>query len=463
MKVHSSFGDREICILGLGYVGLTLVAAMANVGFKVTGVEIRESLVEELRSGNGHFHEPGLEDMLRRGVEEGRLEWHTAIPAGCEAQIFIITVGTPLDDEGRVRVDMIERVAGEIAAHAADGSLVILRSTVMVGTTRNRILPILRKSGKNISAAFCPERTLEGKALTELRHLPQIVGSADNDVIVRATQIFQFLTPTVVRVKDYETAEMIKLVDNAQRDVLFAFANEVAAMCDALEISADSVIRSGKLGYSRHSVPLPGPVGGPCLSKDTYILAESVAQLGIRPNIALTCRRINEDQLEQVVDFLSAWASCAAGFPESPVVSLLGLAFKGRPPTDDLRGTTARPVLDALKRVFPTAVVQAYDAEVAAEDIRGFGVTPVATLEDAFEGASLVLILNNHPVFEVMPTQELAGKMRAPGLIYDLWHNFVAEELRLPDGIGYAALGSHCEGQFPNAVEWRSAITVAAD
>jgi nucleotide sugar dehydrogenase len=452
VKVSSSFGDRKVCILGLGYVGLTLAAVMADVGFSVTGVEIRPDILELLRSGKASFHEPGLEKMLHQGTEDGLLNWHQYIPDGCDASVYIITVGTPLDQNGKVRLDMIERVAQEIAAKAKPGSLLIMRSTVMIGTTSRMIMPILKEAGKNLSVAFCPERTVEGQALRELRQLPQIVGAVDPDTVMRASQIFQFLTPTVVRVSSYEAAEMIKLVDNSQRDMMFGFANEIAAMCDAIGISADEVIRSGRLGYARHAVPLPGPVGGPCLSKDPYILEQSMARFGARPAITVTARKTNEKQLTDIAQILRNWTDGLKGFPRKPVISLLGLAFKGRPATDDLRGTTAKPVFEALKKAFPDAEFRGFDAVAAREQIQEFGVTPVARIEDAFEGASLALILNNHPIFEVLALPQLARSMTPPGIIYDLWHHFDASELRLPPGVGYAALGSHGVAKLPIAV-----------
>ena len=449
MKVNSSFGDRKVCILGLGYVGLTLAAVMSDVGFEVTGVEIRTDVLEALKNGKATFHEPGLEKMLQQGFQEGVLSWHQFIPDDCDATVYIITVGTPLDANGKVRLDMIERVATEVAAKARPGSMLIMRSTVMIGTTSGMIIPILKAAKKNLSVSFCPERTVEGQALRELRQLPQIVGSADSEAIMRATQIFQFLTPTVVRVSSYEAAEMVKLVDNCQRDTMFGFANEVAAMCDAIGISADEVIRSGRLGYARHAVPLPGPVGGPCLSKDPYILGQSMAKFGAMPEITLKARQTNEKQLADVAASLRLWTDKLPGFPAKPVIALLGLAFKGRPATDDLRGTTASAVFEGLKTAYPQAEFRGYDAVVGADQIAGFGVKPAATLEQVFSGASLALILNNHPVFETMAIAQLARQMKAPAIIYDLWHHFEASELRLPAGIGYAALGSHGVAKLP--------------
>jgi nucleotide sugar dehydrogenase len=444
-----NFKDQRVCVLGLGYVGLTLAVSMADVGFDVVGVEIRGVVLDSLAKGKPHFHEPGLEERLRYVVTAGRFHSTQKIPADWDGTVFIITVGTPLGADGRVRLDMVENVSREVAANLKDGDMVIMRSTVKLGTTRKVVMPILDSTGRRYDLAFCPERTLEGKALVELRQLPQIVGGLTVASAVRAAQLFQLVTPTVVRVSDIETAEIIKLIDNAYRDVTFAYANEVARACDAIGISAAEVIQSGKLGYPRTNLPMPGPVGGPCLEKDPHILAESLRELGIVPEITIAARQINERQPAEVVSWLRKQANKTPGFPARPTISLLGLAFKGQPATDDLRGTMARPVMDALRVAFPGAVLRGYDAVVAEVDIRAFGLTAVPSLEEAFSGANLVVIMNNHPIFTSMPIEQLAERMARPALIYDFWNCFRAGDLHLPAGVGYIALGSRGKAVLP--------------
>ena len=130
-------------------------------------------------------------------------------------------------------------------------------------------------------------------------------------------------------------------------------------------------------------------------------------------------------------------------FAASPTITLAGIAFKGRPVTDDLRGTMARPILAALKDAYPDARFQGYDAAVTPENIRDLGLEPMDGLEAACDRADLIVIANNHPSFEAMPITRLAQHMAKPGLIYDFWNNFVAADLKLPNGIQYVALGSH--------------------
>lgn len=449
MITLENFKDRRVCVLGLGYVGLTLAVVMADIGFEVLGVEVREDVLDALAQGRPHFHEPGLEEKLQRVMNSGHLKCAQNIPKDWGGSVFIITVGTPLTVDGHSRMDMVEKVGIEVAQHLKDGDLIIMRSTVKLGTTRKIITPVLSSTNKQFDLAFCPERTLEGCALVELRQLPQIVGGMSSSATVRASQLFQFITPTVVRVSDMETAEMIKLVDNAQRDVAFAYANEVALACDAIGISAAEVIQAGKLGYPRTSLPMPGPVGGPCLEKDSHILAEGLRELGVEPEITMAARRLNERQPAEVISELRRVASKLIGFPSQPVITLMGIAFKGVPATDDLRGTMAKPILQQIRLAFPNAILRGFDAVVAEQDIQRFGLNSVATLEEAFKGASLVLILNNHPLFSSMHIEHLTALMIQPGIVYDFWNCFKAADLHLPPSIVYMALGSHGKAKMP--------------
>ncbi|HWL66414.1 MAG TPA: nucleotide sugar dehydrogenase [Actinomycetota bacterium] len=436
-------GDRTVCIMGLGYVGLTLATTMAEVGFDVYGIERDEALADRLQSGDPHFFEPGMAERLNQALHDKQLKISTTIPAECPATVYIVAVGTPLGPDQRVRTDIVETVAAEIAGRMKDGDMVVVRSTVKIGTTRGIILPILESSGKDFDLAFCPERTQEARALEELRQLPQIVAGYTKRANDRAAQLFQAVTPTIIRVSDLETGEVIKMVDNAHRDVYFAFANEVARICDAVGISALEVIQSGKLGYPRTNLPLPGTVGGPCLTKDPYILAESLEEFGVEPEITLAARHLNERLPKEAVAHIAGVCSSVGDFPSDPTIALMGLAFKGRPPTDDVRGTTARLVLDELREAFPQGRFRGFDAMVSDAVIQGFALEPHSSIESAMTDANLVVILNNHPDFAAMPLEEHSDLMARPGLIYDFWNQFTDVHLRLADSVSYIALGSH--------------------
>lgn len=442
-RIPDGYGDRNICIVGLGYVGLTLAVAMAGVGFQVHGVEVRKDALESLKQGKPHFWERGLDAKLKEVIASGRFTFSSEIPSELLASVYIITVGTPLDSQGNARLDMIGNATRQICQHMKDGSLIILRSTVRISTARQVVRPILEQTGRSFEIAVCPERTLEGRALTELHELPQIIGADEVKTQFRAGQLFGLMTPTTVKVSSLEAAEVVKLVDNTYRDVMFGFANEVARICDAVGISALEVIRAGKLGYPRTNVALPGPVGGPCLEKDPHILVESARRYGITLDVTSACRKVNERQPEEAAAFIHLVATQANGFPlDNPTVVLLGLAFKGQPATNDLRGTMAKPALDALKQRFPKGRFKGYDPVVGAEEIREFGLEPVASMDAAFSGAHVVVILNNHTAFGDMNIAALAGVMARPAIIYDFWNLFTGLDLRLPAQTTYFALGS---------------------
>jgi nucleotide sugar dehydrogenase len=147
---------------------------MADIGFKIVGVEVLDDVVESLSKGVPHFFEPGLDSRLKRVIKSGNLLIKKQIPDQWNGSVYIITVGTPLDENKRVRLDMVKNVSSEVASHMKEDDLVIMRSTLKIGTTRNIVLPILKRECNKFDLAFCPERTLEGKALIELRQLLRI-------------------------------------------------------------------------------------------------------------------------------------------------------------------------------------------------------------------------------------------------------------------------------------------------
>jgi UDP-N-acetyl-D-mannosaminuronic acid dehydrogenase len=443
MGLPSSFADSHVCIVGLGYVGLTLAVAMADTGFHVHGVEVRDDIVAGLKKGEPHFWEPRLREKLARVIKRGAFTVSTTLDSSVKASVYIITVGTPLDKNGKARLDMAENATRQVVSHMSDGALVILRSTVKLGTARNVVQPILAAAGKSFQIAFCPERTLEGRALIELHELPQVIGADDADTSWRCQQLFGQITATTVAVGSLESAELVKLVDNTYRDLSFAFANEIAKLCSRVGVSAREVIRAGKLGYQRTNVALPGPVGGPCLEKDPHILVESAKQWGVAMPITLAGRTTNEQQPADVAEIAKIWAARLPGFSAKPVISLLGLAFKGVPSTDDLRGTMALSIYKELKAAFPDAVFRGFDPVVAPRAIEeSFGIPSVTTLTAAFDGADLVMLLNNHTAFQQMDVAALATTMRRPGIVYDLWNMHDDVAASMPEGVVALALGS---------------------
>jgi nucleotide sugar dehydrogenase len=426
-----------VVIIGLGYVGLTLAAHLLESGCKVFGVEIRDEILQALKNGDSPFHEPGLKEIIRNGIENELFFVTAEVPFLSERCTFIITVGTPLGKNFLPDMTPISRVANQVKEKIKDGDLVILRSTVQLGTTEEIVLPILQESGNDFFLSFCPERTIEGKALEELKYLPQIVGGISDESTEAACSFFKRYTEEVVSVSSAETAEMIKLVDNMQRDAQFAIANEVAVISTIRGVRAREVIQMGKIRYPRTNLPMPGPVGGPCLEKDSWILANSLPKNLAKNSLALAARNLNLGVVEFGIDAIQDFVRTRS--IAKPRISVLGLAFKGIPETDDLRGAPSIRFIHSLLDRFPEAVIEVWDPVITAYDLVDERITFGEGLYESCAEADAVVLMNNHPIFDDMNLNELGIRTKQNCLLYDFWDRFEKDTFR--EGLVYRAWG----------------------
>ncbi len=414
---------RKICIVGMGYVGLTLAAIMSDRGFDVWGVEKNPDILKMLMQGKPHFLEKGFEPRIKGSMNAGRLHFLSELSELNNAQqeplVYIITVGTPLNDQGRPRMDMIESVAREIANHMNDDALVILRSTVQLGTTRKIVEKTLEQSGKQFGLAYCPERTIEGNAMAELAVLPQIIGGLTEAAALQAEAVFRKITPTVIMVSSLESAEIIKLLDNSYRDLNFAIGNEVALLCEAAGLDSREIIEAANTGYARTQISDPGFVGGPCLYKDPHILQASLEAYGYVPQLIKQGRALNESLPNYVCDRLDD-TGIIPNKGKDTKISILGMAFKGRPETDDTRASSSLDIVACLRQRYPEAMICGHDFAVGSRTISNLGVTPV-DLEQAFDCASVMIVANNNKKYEWIDLDALTMSMATPAAIYDIW------------------------------------------
>jgi UDP-N-acetyl-D-mannosaminuronic acid dehydrogenase len=353
---------------------------------------------------------------------------------------IIVSVGTPLEKGSRrPMLEHLDQAIAQIVPFVHDRCLVILRSTVPVGTSRHRVLPALREKVPSPLLAFCPERTIEGKALREVRSLPQIIAGADEESSDRAQEIFQRVTHTTVRVSSLETGETIKLLDNAYRDLTFAFANEVALMSEHFGINAWEVISSANTGYARNNIPIPGYVGGACLEKDPHILVHCASEHGYVPRLVRDGRSVNEGLPEHTVTKLARYLEQVGG-PTLAQASVLvaGLAFKGRPETDDLRGSPALDIVGLLKQ--RSSRVYGQDFVVRRSVIEGLGVIPY-DFSETVPDVDAIIVANNHLRYETLDLYaKFSGRTR-PLVILDDWQVLDAGSLAGLEFVRYGGLG----------------------
>ena len=329
------FENRRVCIIGMGYVGLTLGIALASRGVNVTGVEINEAILTSLKSGEAHFKEAGINDALQSCLMKGQIDFTDKLP-NSSYNFIIITVGTPLDDDGNVNFDGLNKAIDSLPYfQLAQETVVVLRSTVAVGSSKALFEKFRSKGIENIS--FAPERTIEGNALQELYSLPQIVGANNSHALERTSELFSIMTDKIVKVSSLEIAELAKLFNNTYRDITFAVGNYFSLVAQQFGSNGIEAINAANLDYPRGGIPSPGLVGGPCLEKDPYILSYPKYITHNIPllhqfNFTTMSRTFNESLITSFSELIIKHSN------GTPIV-VSGLAFKGRPATSDLRGS----------------------------------------------------------------------------------------------------------------------------
>jgi UDP-N-acetyl-D-mannosaminuronic acid dehydrogenase len=423
-------------VIGLGYVGMTLAVALADAGVRVLGHDSSAAVSTALARGVPPVKEPGVEERLARTLGDA-LKIETKLPDVMPPTV-IVCVGTPVHRlSSAPDLSQLEAATAAIAARVEPETLVVLRSTVPVGTSRGLVLAALRREHPDPRVAFCPERTIQGRAFEELHRLPQIVGASTTDAAEAAGELFSRLTPRVIKVSSLEAAEAVKLVCNAHTDLIYGFGNEVALMAEALGLDAEELISSANLDYPRPDVSRPGFVGGGCLTKDPYLLAHSAERRDYTPSMVLAARRLNEAMpihaTRRVLDALSARGVSAA---ESKVL-ISGIAFKGHPETDDVRGAASRTIVEMLREEVET--LAGHDFTVPPEQIAAMGLEPVS-IEDGFDRADAAMVLTDHAGYRLLDLRSLSGHMSRPAVVFDAFGVLDQPETLAP-GITYLRLG----------------------
>lgn len=419
----SALLDKKIGILGLGHVGLTLGLTLAEAGFSVEGYDIKDEVRRKLTKGEAHFSEEGLNELLAKHLGKKFIVVDEFQKGSCD--VYLITVGTPLKEDLTPDYSFIDSAAQTLGPLVKKGDLIILRSTVPLGTTRDHFLPKLEKlSGHargELLVAFAPERTIEGDALRELTTLPQIVGGIDEASLALARDIFATLTSHVVELPSLEEAEIVKLINNAYRETVFSFANEVSLIARSWGLNTKRVIRAANEGYPRSNVPLPSPgVGGYCLTKDGLLLSRSGKERGEAPLIVTQTRAVSTRMIDSIAREVKAFLDRAHPGKKDAVIGILGFAFKGKPYTSDMRGSMTTGILKRFETPKSTYRVIGFDPHVTRERIEGAGVEARDSVEAILKESDVVLIMNNNTAFENLPLGILAER-REPVLVYDTW------------------------------------------
>ncbi len=434
----------KVTIIGLGYVGLTLGLVMADQGFSIYGLDKDQKLIEQLKNKIAPFHERGIEHFINKHINNNLKIGNDQ--NAINSDIYIITVGTPINKlTKKPEVQNILEATSIIAKKLKKNDLVVLRSTVPIGCTRNVVIPNLEeisslKAGRDFSVAFCPERTAEGRALEELKNLPQIVGGLDKKSRELGLRLFGENTHTVIDIGSLEAAEMCKLMDNSYRDTRFAFANQMAELSEKYGLNINYLIQKVNLSYERNTIPFPSPgVGGACLSKDPYILINNFEANNLDCPLTKASRKINEEAPNNIFYKTTKFMKSVGKDITKAKIFVVGFAFKGEPETSDLRDSTTIWFINKLKK-HKVKNLWGYDPIVKKEDISNLGVKP-CSLEQGFKNADAVFFMNNHKSYLSLNLSLLLEFMNDPSYFFDGWNIFNSNDVISFPGVTYSGIG----------------------
>lgn len=432
--------NENVAVYGLGFVGITLSGHLASNGVSVTGIDVKESLVHDLQSGIMHVREPALPELIAHSLKTGNLILKSSSES-LQADVHIVSVGTPVNRNAQVDDRALRDVVSSIGLNLKRNDLVILRSTVPMGTTRKVVIPMLEKLsalkvGSDFFVSFAPERTVEGDAIRELRELPQIIGGYSEACTKVSYEFWNKFSGVVVVVESLEAAELVKLANNSYRDLSFAFANQIGLMAEEVNIDAFDLISKANSGYPRNKIPLPSPgVGGYCLTKDPYLLESSIPKDSCVPIHSLG-RAINDRATLVSIKKLEKHAARINKKLTDLSVLVVGIAFKGLPETNDLRGSCAVDLINELGS--RSVKVRVWDAVITSEELLSLGFDVISDLSQLDNDIDAVLVMNNHPENRKI---ESSVEGCTGILIFDGWHTLDKELIKQSENLSYSTIG----------------------
>jgi UDP-N-acetyl-D-mannosaminuronic acid dehydrogenase len=342
----------KICVVGLGYIGLPTAAMLASRGHEVVGYDVNEKVVAAVNAGQAHFHEPDLQMLLTAAVTTGQLRGATQPET---ADYYIIAVPTPVRPGGAPDMTYVEKASAAIAPTLKAGSVVILESTSPVGSTE-MVADVLRQARPDLSfptykeeggdadvaVCHCPERILPGQMVRELVQNDRIIGGLTEACAQKALDLYQEFVTGTCYVTDSRAAELVKLSENAFRDVNIAFANELSMICDRLEVDVWAV-RELANKHPRVSILEPGAgVGGHCIAVDPWFIVNSAPE---EARLIRMARVVNDDKPHRIVNRVVGLADRF----KNAVVACYGVTYK--PDVDDLRESPALEIVESLAKV----------------------------------------------------------------------------------------------------------------
>lgn len=431
----------KICVIGSGYVGLVTGACLANLGSHVTCVDKDPEKIESLSAGHIHFYEPGLEDIVKFNLKNGRISFTSGLDrAAQDADIIFIAVGTPPKRDGSADISSVVRAAGDIAktmkklkGRKGLYKIIVNKSTVPVGMG-DIVTKILKRSGipgRSFSVVSNPEFLSEGSAVSDFMNPDRIViGASDTKAFDAITQLYRSLNAHII-FTDIKTAEMIKYVSNSFLATKISFVNEIANICERIGVDITTV--AGAIGLDQRIgkkfLNAGVGYGGSCLPKDVSALVNVAKNAGYRAQLLKGVNEINEKQIDRFAARIRAYFPGAAG----KKIAVLGIAFK--PGTDDIREAPSIKLMKKLKAM--GFAVSCFDPAVKKSHVPG--ITASEDVYCALKGCDAAAFVTEWPQFKQLNFELARNTMKKP-VIFD-GRNMLNPGVMREQGFKYFGVG----------------------
>jgi UDP-N-acetyl-D-mannosaminuronic acid dehydrogenase len=400
----------KVAVIGLGYVGVPVAAALADAGNKVVGIDILPGKVELLNKGKGPIggKEPGLDDLIKLNVQKKRLRASMDYGECRTAKAVIVSVETPINDKTKdANYRPLKAALRSLGANLREKTLVSVESTLSPGTMEKIIKPILQhrsglKVGRDFFLVHAPERVTAGKLLSNLRTVDRVIGANDPGSLKAAIKLYSTITRGKLHPTNWVTSEIVKAAENAYWDVQIGFANEIALVCEDLGANAYEVRELVNSCPFRNMLYPGAGVGGPCIPKDPWLLVSVTSQGKV--SIIPAAREVNEFMPERLAQLAEEGLREAGRRIKGARIAVLGFSY--REETEDTRNTPSVKVIRELRRKGAEVIIH----DPYAPSQRGYHI--IRDLNKAVRKADALVIVTGHRAYRKMDLAKIGRKMR---------------------------------------------------
>lgn len=437
--MHQELTDKlrrktaKLGVIGLGYVGLPAACLFAEAGFSVTGIDVKAERVATINAGLSPIEgdEPGMTALVKQVITSGSLQATTDYARIADADIVLLVVDTPVDQEThKPHYEAMKAACRSLSVVMKRGVLIIVESTVSPGTVQNVITPILEQgSGKFTNVDFflgaCPERVMPGKLISNLKNLSRVCGGSTPETARVMVELYSNIVHAELDEADIVTAELVKTGENAYRDVQIAFANEIAQICEVLGANVWRVRELINKSPGRNMLMPGAGVGGHCIPKDPWLLAAGAGD-AVSLRVIPAARYVNDHMPLHVANLLVRALKKVGRLTEDTKIAVLGFAYLEE--SDDTRNSPSEALTDQLDSIEIDYVI--HDPWVAP--YKGDLLTRAA-------GCDAVVIMVRHKAYLDMNLDELKAILRTPVIIDG--RNAVDPERAVAAGFAYYGIG----------------------